>query len=206
MDERVKALSFDDVFAASGTTRYHMLPTIRPQNLAEHSFRVAGIAVKLWYLIVEEVVKVNPNYAPMAFIDSVELAIWRYAFWHDMEEIRFGDIPGHVKFNLKLDTDVIDRMFWTESRGVNLETSKPAALVKYIVKIADLAEGYVFGVGNVGKGPNDSSKTKMDCLHSWIEKLDSHISKCEDSDIARVLPKIRQLIVVNRLDVQQMFM
>lgn len=73
-------MKINDILRASGVTRWHIVRTVRPQSLAEHTFDVVMIA---------RAVAKNAGY------DDYEII--KAALLHDLDEIVTGDIPTPSK-------------------------------------------------------------------------------------------------------------
>ena len=73
-------MKINDILRASGVTRWHIVRTVRPQSLAEHTFDVVMIARAI---------------AKIAGVDDYEIT--KAALLHDLDEIVTGDIPTPTK-------------------------------------------------------------------------------------------------------------
>jgi len=75
--------SIQDLLRVPNVKRWHTVPTVRSQSLAEHQWTVCMIAVKLalW----------------MGLDDDVVAEIQSYALIHDSDEIWTGDMPSPAK-------------------------------------------------------------------------------------------------------------
>ena len=73
-------MKINNILRASGVTRWHIVRTVRPQSLAEHTFDVVMIARAI---------------AKIAGIDDYERI--KAALLHDLDEIVTGDIPTPTK-------------------------------------------------------------------------------------------------------------
>ena len=73
-------MKINDILRASGVTRWHIVRTVRPQSLAEHTFDVTMIARAI---------------AKIAGYDDAEII--KAALLHDLDEIVMGDIPTPTK-------------------------------------------------------------------------------------------------------------
>jgi len=73
-------MKINDILRASGVTRWHIVRTVRPQSLAEHTFDVVFIARAI---------------AKIAGVDDYEII--KAALLHDLDEIITGDIPTPTK-------------------------------------------------------------------------------------------------------------
>lgn len=73
-------MKINDILRASGVTRWHIVRTVRPQSLAEHTFDVVMIARAI---------------AKIAGVDDYEII--KAGLLHDLDEIVTGDIPTPTK-------------------------------------------------------------------------------------------------------------
>ncbi|MHA2047659.1 MAG: YfbR-like 5'-deoxynucleotidase [Candidatus Thorarchaeota archaeon] len=73
-------MKINDILRASGVTRWHIVRTVRPQSLAEHTFDVTMIARAI---------------AKIAGYEDYEIT--KAALLHDLDEIVTGDIPTPTK-------------------------------------------------------------------------------------------------------------
>jgi 5'-deoxynucleotidase len=77
-----------DLLALSHVPRWGVVPTTRPQSVAEHSFRVAAIAMEICRAL-------NGEQLPSATIIEYHVVLW--AIIHDAPEAETGDLPSTVK-------------------------------------------------------------------------------------------------------------
>lgn len=133
----IEHLTLHDIQAMSHVKRWHASSVRRAQNLAEHSFNVAMLGLKLGSLLA------NP------IEDEDRLQLLELALVHDIPETQFGDVPSPTKWHLRdsmgLDYDaVMDRAFWVQ-RGAEYAPSEDATpLVRGILRIADVLEAALF--------------------------------------------------------------
>jgi len=141
-------MEFTDIIRTGHIARWNLVRTHRDQTIAEHMYQVAMIAFEL-------AGKLEPfphNKAPYFNAQTILL----YALWHDVEEIKSGDVPTPTKQFLSkhFDADVgevLDGMFWKpgvkEYEYIHEIGNDHIA----IIKIADLMEAIFFleteGVG-----------------------------------------------------------
>lgn len=74
----IEPIGFYELARASHIKRWHIVNTANQQNLAEHHYNVTVIGLQLYKAIVGEL-------PPAAFIAGL--------LFHDVAEIRYGDIP-----------------------------------------------------------------------------------------------------------------
>lgn len=165
-----------DLRAMAVVKRWGIVPTIKDQSDAEHTFFV--------------ICYVNDICTYLEVTDDVRLAALKYAIWHDMDEILTGDAPGpHKKhFMIKNSNWVFksmekifrrrtDRMygkFTGQSEGKN-------EAMHAIVKAADLIESVLFLVEELRLGNtnvhehiaqlSDQAFAAIDKLNRWYSEL-----------------------------------
>lgn len=129
-----KELNLRQRLRASHVKRWHIVETLRPQTVAEHTFNVMVTA--------EEIVKVlNMN-------ETIRNEVMQYALVHDIAEVVTGDIPTPVKQVLNSELCVV------ESHAIPLPEVRNTS--KDIVKLADLLESIVFiTMYGIGKHAQD---------------------------------------------------
>ncbi len=134
----MKALNARDVLRVSEVKRWHIVETLRPQTLADHSYRVAMLALRLAekaYVIAD----LDPTLVGM---------ILYAAAVHDVHEIDYGDIPTPAK------TGGDDGMeeFWKSRGGMPTIPEN----VQLLIKIADKMEALLFyaqfGLTTIARG------------------------------------------------------
>lgn len=121
--------------------RWGIVPTVKDQNNAEHSYFVTMYTNDICFLL--------------QLTDDLTLAALQKALWHDVDEIFIGDFPGPHK-RMFIDRDrfnnasekMMDEVF--DNRPVRNGSyrlksgSIEKVLVEHVVKTADLLEGAVF--------------------------------------------------------------
>lgn len=129
--------------------RWSIVPVIRPQSVAEHTFRVAVIANALTTRAVKSLVRIKKvwegnkyDHQITGLIDDVTA----YALTHDMAEGFTGDIPAPAKALL---APHIDEDYSRLTEGVigPARIEKPVPIhpwVPYIVGIADTIEALTY--------------------------------------------------------------
>lgn len=118
-----------DALALSHVPRWVIVPTVRTQSVAEHSFNVA--------MIVQEILTRCPELVtgdPPAI--RREAAIW-HALTHDIDESVTGDIPGIAKRWMRSKRDIPDLVPDVPLVGVTLGEMR-------LVKLADTIDAYTW--------------------------------------------------------------
>jgi len=167
-------LEFDDIFAQSHVSRYHMVRTMRDQNNAEHHYRVAMIALKLYSALVACRCELGQSDCAVDPVEERNILIC--ALVHDLPEWELGDPPAPTK-RIPAIKDAFSKLevnFW-QRRGVVGHWSE---LVTHLVKTADLTEGYIFSFHNQGLGhryPDQRWKFVVEgleqALRVYVDKL-----------------------------------
>lgn len=125
-------LTLLDISAVTHVDRWHMVEVRRPQNLAEHSFAVASIAM---------ILASGMDYKLTA---KEERDLMALALLHDIEEVDFGDLPTPTKKALKEVApsanvvDLLEGLFWRR-RGTTKPFSNSDRVIA-LVKVADRIE------------------------------------------------------------------
>lgn len=160
---RIEPIEFYELARASHIKRWHIVNTAKEQNLAEHHYNVTIIALELYKHIVGE--------APSASFIAACL-------FHDVAEIRYGDIPTPGKRFLReyfqVDLDDADRELVPE---IPYTIGNIGSAEKEIIKLADLIEA-AWWIRENGLGHHASVVTDK-CWRSVVEKV-AHM-KCYDA-------------------------
>lgn len=162
--------------------RWGIVPTIKDQSNAEHTFFV--------------ICYVNDICTYLEVTDDVRLAALKYAIWHDMDEILTGDAPGPHKrhFMIKNSNWVFksmekifnrrtDRMYGTMLREPGAAGKNEA--MHTIVKAADLIESVLFLVEETRLGNSN--------VHEHIAQLSDQAFKA----IAKLSQWFSETLVIN---------
>lgn len=152
---KVEPIEFYELARASHIKRWHIVNTAKEQNLAEHHYNVTVIALALWKHIVGEP-------ASAAFMGA--------CLFHDVAEIRYGDIPTPGKRFLKeyyqvdlgdLDSELVPDIPYTLGVIGQVECD--------IIKLADLIEA-AWWIKENGLG-HHASVVADKCWRSVVEKV-----------------------------------
>lgn len=143
-----------DALALSHVPRWVIVPTVRTQSVAEHSFNVA--------MIVQEILTRCPEVVVTHGIRR-EAVLW-YALVHDIDESVTGDIPGIAKRWMRSKRDIPDLVPDTPSAGVTLDEMR-------IVKLADVIDAYTWiKVNGIGQHACEAAQWLKD--HKLYKALD----------------------------------
>jgi hypothetical protein len=129
-----------DLLALSHVPRWAIVPHLKPQSVADHSFRVAVI-----YLELCDRCKIPASLAGLT-----------RALFHDGAEARSGDIPGPFKRSLNGDLAGAEKKAtpWLED-GSSLSPDD-----RWALKMADIIEAYTF-ISQQGQGPHAARTTGL---------------------------------------------
>jgi len=124
-------LNIHDIMRCSGVDRWQIIPTIRNQNLAEHSFMVTMIAQDLGDNILE---------------DCNRLSLIMAALTHDLTEQMTGDIATPVKERIKntAGKDIFDKIDQEIDSNIYRLKKNLRPEEKIILKLADLIDAVRF--------------------------------------------------------------
>lgn len=149
---------------ASYTKRWTIVNTSRTQSIAEHSFNVAGIAVR-----IAAAIEWNGR-----FHHSDQLDLMSWALMHDIVEIYTGDIPTPFKRALEANGAKMlaaEEQFLKEYGGMSRRAE--GTVYGMIVKFADILEAIWFlkdhGVGNHAK---EVLTGLYDTMYDMIDKYE----------------------------------
>lgn len=145
-----------DLMRLQHTQRWTIVPTTRPQSVAEHSFNVSVIALRI------------ARYSPVSF----NLATLREgALMHDATEAILGDIPTPTKSKMR------DMGFDPNSLDFTIcgTMSSLPCHYEFVIKAADILDGIHF-LTNFGTGGRADAVLKQ-----LIKAYDAMILNCADS-------------------------
>lgn len=121
-------LGLGDVLRASDVTRWQIVNVHRPQSVAEHTFNVAMIALRL----------AKSQDAPT----RAEVMMW--ALLHDLSEVVLGDIATPVKYLTGMKEKLVELEQSMSYLDHPLDGLKVRPAVKKLVKQADLIESILY--------------------------------------------------------------
>lgn len=187
----VNLVTMDEIFMSSYVDRWHMLRTARPQSNAEHSYRVALIAIKTAQLVY--------GHFGLPLTAEIREQVYERGLLHDIDEVMCGDTPGFVKNHYPAIREA-SALFWQDRLPCDYDKR-----VKWLVKYADIVEGYVYYYSNGGLGPHVDSTRRDWALANASDALVAHLdSGCsvfgvDDSHFFKVV--LKNLAIKRRLDV-----
>lgn len=162
-EEQLEAeLTLKDKMRAAHVKRWHIVRTLREQNIAEHSFIVMLIAM--------EILKRSGNDPDQRGAIHGELGYdtLRWAMWHDLLEIKTGDIATPTKRRIEALSpellESIEKEFSPEYARISADTTKT---VKMVVKMADMIEAVAF-ISEEGSGGHAAEVKEY--LHGALAK------------------------------------
>lgn len=162
--------------------RWSIVRTLIPQSVAEHSWAVGMYANDICHIFGLE--------------DHIQLAVLKYALWHDVDEQFSSDLPGpnkralfdamgqgaEEKWKFRV-TEWMDKVFpgWYSRSGgdaAHLKTAMTHKIVKTVVKAADwleasvrMATEYQMGNGNTRRHIEPNANGCKEQLHKLYQLL-----------------------------------
>lgn len=145
------------------TKRWQIVNVGRIQNVAEHSFLVQLIAIEVSRACEFSNSKGGP------FNVEKEHQIMRWAMWHDMMEVKTGDINTPVKAVIKKaigesGIEKLEKSYSTEYAEISSDTWP---VIKDIVKLADYMEALNF-LNEEGKGQHAKDVQATLCAQMMV--------------------------------------
>ena len=147
-----------DLLNLSNTKRWTIRPTLRDQSVAEHSFRVAVIAMEICRAL-------NQDGLPSSNVIEYHVLVW--ALVHDGPEAETGDIPYTAKRNIP--DEMVERIEhklcpWYEQFERRIHPPELA-----IIKIADKVEEvlYLREWGTSGSDAAQEMAFHLACERVW---------------------------------------
>ena len=132
-------LTLADKMRAAHVKRWHLVRTLREQNIAEHSFVVMLIATEIMKRSDRDCDQMGAIHGEMGY------TLLRWAMWHDLLEVKTGDLATPFKKRLNEAVpgvlDMIEEEFSTDFVKISDSTGQT---VKMVVKMADMIEAITF--------------------------------------------------------------
>lgn len=151
-----------DLMRAQYVNRWQIVPTSRPQNVAQHSWAVAMLAMDLWCR--------RTGGQPGEAATDVELGrIAVMALWHDAPEVFTGDINTPTKLYMDV-AEKLDKLEDTagEAYCQSIDYGGP---IRVCVKIADFLEA-LYWLMEHGEGSYANNQ-----LHGLNERFHKYLNE-----------------------------
>ena len=169
-----------DLMRAQYVNRWQIVPTSRPQNVAQHSWAVAMLAMNLWCR--------RTGGRPGEMATDVELGrIAVMALWHDAPEVFTGDINTPTKIYLEAgrrlaNLEMTAGREYVSAAGATGTSDDEHDLFVKVVKIADFLEA-MYWLMEHGEGhyANNQLHGLNQRFHEFLEK---HAPLWRDSAVA----------------------
>lgn len=151
-----------DLMRAQYVNRWQIVPTSRPQNVAQHSWAVAMLAMNLWCR--------RTGGQPGEAATDVELGkIAVMALWHDAPEVFTGDINTPTKIFLNA-SNALDEL--ENTAGDAYLESMDGGPIRVCVKIADFLEAmYWLMEHGDGHYANNQLHGLNERFHQYLESI-----------------------------------
>lgn len=167
-------LTLEEKLRTAHVTRWQIVNVGRSQSVAEHSFLVQIIAIE-----ISRKVKYSNHRAGPINIEK-EHAIMRWAMWHDMMEVKTGDINTPVKMKMKklAGDEWMQAIEYDLSAEFEVVSKDTGRTVKDLVKLADFMEALNFLVEE-GKGKHSDevcAKLRGQMLEYFEKAKNNHRS------------------------------
>ena len=161
-DSTSRQLRIQDILRSQSVKRWTIVETMRPQNLAEHTFNVVAIARAM---------------AKIIGVDDTN--IMKYAFDHDLDEILTGDIPTPAK-----------DMMGTADQYEGKSKDECGTTEIAIVRLADIIEAIwyinIFGLGRHAVQVCDYLIDKLNQRVALYSSADPRIEKAVGQVVADI--------------------
>lgn len=169
-----------DLMRAQYVNRWQIVPTSRPQNVAQHSWAVAMLAMNLWCR--------RTGGRPGEMATDVELGrIAVMALWHDAPEVFTGDVNTPTKIYLEAgrrlaNLEMTAGRDYVSAVGATGTSDDEHDLFVKVVKIADFLEA-MYWLMEHGEGhyANNQLHGLNQRFHEFLEK---HAPLWRDSAMA----------------------
>jgi 5'-deoxynucleotidase YfbR-like HD superfamily hydrolase len=124
----IENLSSNDILLAQHVKRWHMIRMQDKQSVAEHSYNVAMLTIKMLRDLDKE-----GSYGITA---EEQLAVMEWALCHDIHEIEHGDVPSPSG----VDRGDTEDVFWNKRR----REVGPSFEARNFVCLMDKVEAYIY--------------------------------------------------------------
>lgn len=158
----------DDARLAGRVIRYHTWPHIRQQSVAEHSWQLLRILIKIW--------------------TAVPARVTSYVVRHDVGELTTGDAPYPVKADNPILGAEMNRV---EAEGLQLQIAagfladSPELTVeeKWAVKLAEFIEMWEWGLEEQLLGNQFAKLVAQRCHAVVVKRIDEALASGDDFKI-----------------------
>ena len=124
----IETLSNSDILLAQHVKRWHMIRMQDRQSVAEHSYNVAMLTIKMLRDLDRE--------GTYGITAEEQLAVLEWALCHDIHEIEHGDVPSPSAVN----RDDAEDIFWNSRR----REIGPSLEARNFVSLMDKVEAYIY--------------------------------------------------------------
>lgn len=150
--------------------RWGIVPKLRPQSVAEHSYYVALYTMKICDIL--------------GLDHAVRFAALQYALTHDMAEAFTGDIPTPLKKRISNFTQAeVDIKEWMKVEVTNSNDH----IIKPIVKIADILDAVVWLTEEKSMGNIRLDKLRSQMNKTLVHETDKLSSRYEMDGVEEFL-------------------
>lgn len=148
----IENLSNNDILLAQHVKRWHMIRMQDRQSVAEHSYNVAMLTIKMLRELDRD--------GAYGISPEEQLQVLEWALCHDIHEIEHGDVPSPSQ----VDRDFVEDIFWNKR---NRETG-PTYESQNFVTLMDKVEAYLYFLHH-GYDGKRNDKYISDYLHERVE-------------------------------------
>lgn len=180
-------LSLEEKLRTAHVKRWQIVNVGRVQNVAEHSFLVQLIAIEISRKIK------HTNHRAGPFNVEKEHSIMRWAMWHDMMEVRTGDINTPIKMHIKklAGDDWLQQVEYDISAEYEKICADTMQSVKDIVKMADYMEALNF-LHEEGKGEH-AEDVKKKLRKQLLKHYEESKRRTMSLEWGNILPMLKKL-------------
>lgn len=156
----IENLTPSDILLAQHVKRWHMIRMRDRQSIAEHSYNVAMLTIKMLRDLDKD--------GAYGIAPEEELAVIEWALCHDIHEIEHGDVPSPSAVS----RDNVEAMFW-DKRG---RENGPSFEARNFVCLMDKVEAYIYFYHHGYDGIRGDSRIS-DYL---LDRVDQAVSQFSD--------------------------
>ncbi len=162
-----------DLRQAGRILRFHTVPTIKTQTVAEHSHGVAMLLYKMYG-------------------DKIRPELLMAALTHDLAEIETGDVPAHAKrasADLKVALDAMETVF-NHEHSIQFEYELTLEELQ-LLQIADTLELVEFCLDEIQLGNTGSILNVLERGKEYLRNHASVLQGCESVAASRAYQMIK---------------